>query len=516
MEMTRQPPRPHLIGFRSSKFYASFTACFAVFTYTTLYGLVTPMIPFMLKMIDEGIFLPDNTQGGLIFYSTHGVTADVPRDVQILAASYLVSCMTASPILGYLGDQAKHRRTPMLIGTLGLLTATFLFLFASNYWMLAFARMLQGASGATIWMLSLILIADTYPERIQGLQTGTMMMFHDTGMQTGGLIGGSLYSKYGYKGPFTYSLLMIATTSILRILLIERRNNPIHWFDVSQDSTPRVSEADSGIESVAHKSQSSTGYRSQSPTTHKSQSSDDVKGSGDDVGAEPRTHRILSKLLHPRLFCSMLQTFTIGFSIASMQLVIPAHLGDEFGFDTTQAAMAFMALCIPSIIASPIAGFLYDKDGPRFLCSAAILVCGLSAILMVLPSGARPNGSAVFIVLLSVFGFSNALAYSPMFPEISRAVKSLVGEKEETKGLSYGLACGSWCLGYLVGPLICSFLYTAIGFRWVCVVIASIMVLISAPLILIFSGYTKKKQPRRPKEPRPPAPEPVAYINIAV
>lgn len=58
----------------------------------------------------------------------------------------------------------------MLVGIAGLLGATLLFLFATQFWQLLLARFLQGFSDACVWTLGMCLMADTFPIEELGAQ----------------------------------------------------------------------------------------------------------------------------------------------------------------------------------------------------------------------------------------------------------------------------------------------------------------------------------------------------------
>jgi MFS family permease len=58
----------------------------------------------------------------------------------------------------------------MLIGILGLIGSTLLFMFSEYYWELLVARFLQGIADACVWTLGMCLISDTFPIEELGTQ----------------------------------------------------------------------------------------------------------------------------------------------------------------------------------------------------------------------------------------------------------------------------------------------------------------------------------------------------------
>lgn len=89
-----------------------------------------------------------------------------------------------------LGDKMQRRQGAMLLGILGLIGSTLLFMFSRYYYELLIARFLQGFSDSCVWILCLCLVADTFPKGELGLQMGKVMVCYSIGMTSGPPIGG--------------------------------------------------------------------------------------------------------------------------------------------------------------------------------------------------------------------------------------------------------------------------------------------------------------------------------------
>lgn len=108
------------------------------FTDLFLYGLIVPVLPFMLK---DRIGLPDD--------QIQSTTSN------LLAVFAAASCI-ASPIAGILADKfSSTRQVPFLLGLILLLFATTLLALGQSVAILAVARLLQGASGGIVWTIGL-------------------------------------------------------------------------------------------------------------------------------------------------------------------------------------------------------------------------------------------------------------------------------------------------------------------------------------------------------------------------
>ena len=76
----------------------------------------------------------------------------------LLFASYACALLVMTPVFGVLSDLLGDRKGPMLVGQVGMLLATVLFILADAYWWLVVARILQGVSAAATWVVGLALL----------------------------------------------------------------------------------------------------------------------------------------------------------------------------------------------------------------------------------------------------------------------------------------------------------------------------------------------------------------------
>lgn len=137
LSSTRAAP-PRGLKWRSHPLFIVFTVGMGAFTDLFLYGLIVPVLPFMLK---DRIGLPDD--------QIQSTTSN------LLAVFAAASCI-ASPIAGILADKfSSTRQVPFLLGLILLLFATTLLALGQSVAILAVARLLQGASGGIVWTIGL-------------------------------------------------------------------------------------------------------------------------------------------------------------------------------------------------------------------------------------------------------------------------------------------------------------------------------------------------------------------------
>lgn len=121
---------PAGLRWRSHTLFITTTVGMGTFTDLFLYGLIVPVLPFLLK---DRMNTPESQIQGTI---------------SMLLAVYAAASCAASPIAGVLADKfASSRQLPFTVSLLMLVAATVMFALGQNIAVLVVARLLQGASG---------------------------------------------------------------------------------------------------------------------------------------------------------------------------------------------------------------------------------------------------------------------------------------------------------------------------------------------------------------------------------
>lgn len=141
--------KPAALRWRSNTFFIVATVAVGLFTDLFLYGLVVPILPFVLR---DRVGLPEE---------------QIQSHVSGLLAAYAGASVICSPIAGILADRMSTRQAPFLLGLTALLGATILLFLGSTVPVLAVARVLQGISAAFVWTIGLALCLETVgPENL--------------------------------------------------------------------------------------------------------------------------------------------------------------------------------------------------------------------------------------------------------------------------------------------------------------------------------------------------------------
>ncbi len=131
--------KPHVL----ISFVVVATVAIGLFTDLFLYGLVVPILPYMLR--DRVGLPPDQIQS----------------NVSGLLAAYAGASVVCSPLAGLLADRMTTRQAPFLAGLTALLGATVLLFTGQTLPVLIVARVLQGISAAFVWPIGLALCLET-------------------------------------------------------------------------------------------------------------------------------------------------------------------------------------------------------------------------------------------------------------------------------------------------------------------------------------------------------------------
>lgn len=148
--------KPAGLKWRSHNLFVLTTVAVGLFTDLFLYGLIIPVVPFLLEY-DAGI-PPSQIQS-----YTSG-----------MLAAYAGSTVVFSPLAGVVADRVSTRQAPFLFGLVCLLGATGLLFAGRTVVVLLVARVLQGMSCAFVWTVGLAICIETVGPENMGKTMGTV------------------------------------------------------------------------------------------------------------------------------------------------------------------------------------------------------------------------------------------------------------------------------------------------------------------------------------------------------
>jgi MFS family permease len=147
---------PWGLKWRSHTAFILATVGVGIFTDLFLYGIIVPILPFMLR---DRMQVPPE---------------DIQSRIDYLLATYASGSVLFSPISGYFADKMPSRQLPFLVGLFALFVATFLFAIGETLWVAYVARLLQGVSAAVVWTVGMAMVLETVGAQHLGKAIGSV------------------------------------------------------------------------------------------------------------------------------------------------------------------------------------------------------------------------------------------------------------------------------------------------------------------------------------------------------
>lgn len=148
--------KPWALRYRSSTPFIIATVAVGLFTDLFLYGLVVPVLPFMLR---GRLDVPEES---------------IQRYVSGLLAAYAGASVLASLPAGWIANRTRSRQLPFLFGLLALLAATIMLAAGRSTAVIVVARVLQGISAAVVWTIGMAMVVDTVGSENLGTVVGSV------------------------------------------------------------------------------------------------------------------------------------------------------------------------------------------------------------------------------------------------------------------------------------------------------------------------------------------------------
>jgi multidrug resistance protein len=430
----------------------------ALFTDMVLYDMIVPILPTLLKNIGRNDDL-----------------------VGVLFAIYAVGFLVATPIFGIWSDRSQTRKFPMILGQAGLAIATVLFAMADSFWLLVVARLLQGVAAAVSWTLGLALLADVVPEEEHGSAMGIVFGFNTLGYFVGPLVGGVLTQVVNIQTPFIIGSGLCIIDLIARGIIKPPPPMAVSaiaapGMAVSPDTTPAPAETAISTEQNDSKSPSNPSeWKNLAPVaplplTGNNQLAPSTVPTPIVESAKKRKPTLWKLLRYPEVSLVGLVVTCTSISFSAVETLLASYLEHRYNQTVMQVSFSMMAIIIPSVVFSFLAGWLSDRVCRyRLILVSSALYLPATALL-----GAAPN-LVTFLLASAYFGATSSILQAPTLPEMGAIVGRLGGG---SYAQIYGILNICYSMGMLVGPLIASALNRAAGFLITMIVIAAPFVLI--------------------------------------
>ena len=457
------------LKWRSNTLFILATVAIGLFTDLFLYGLIVPILPFMLQ---DRVDVPEDK---------------VQSYVSTLLAAYAGASVVFSLPAGWLADKTNARQMPFLTGLAALLTATILLAFGQSIAVLVVARILQGISAAVVWTVGLAMVLDTVGPENLGKVIGSIFSFISVGELAAPVLGGVLYDTTGDAGVFGVGAGMLGLDFVMRLLVVEKKVATRYGIEgTSANPRDHGSRTDDSDEGNADEETALLG-------TKEEDSFKIAEGQSRAVRALP----VLYCLSNPRVAVALLLSFVQAATLAMFDATIPTEAKSLLGFGSLQAGLLFIALDVPYLLLGPVAGWVVDKYGTK---PAAVLGFGYlvpTLVLLRLPTAGVVVGQKGTVILwsamLALNGIGMAVIGSPSIVEASNVVqkydkanKGFFGDNGPYAQL-YGFQSFTFSAGLTLGPVLSGTLRDSIGYGNMNAVFAAIAG-VAATLSWMFIG----------------------------
>lgn len=412
------------------------TVIICMFTDLFLYGLIIPIIPFIL-------------------HDRIGLSGDIDLQAytSLLLSSYAGAAAFFVPICGYISDLVPQRREIFLVGLLCLFISTVMTAMGQSLVVLFAGRILGGLSAALVWPVGIALIMDTVGADRLGVALGTVFSIVGMAEIIAPVVGGVLYHTIGPIAVFSISFFAIGIDFFMRLLLIEKKvalqKHGIYDDAVDDARDEEQDELSSLLSNNKHQDQWKI---------------------SDDRSMLLQKLPILCFLKNPNFIAALVLQFVMATLFGTYDATLPTEALKLFHVNPLQAGLIFIPVCLPGMLLGPLAGKLIDKFGGKPMAVIGFLWPIPALLCLRIPQEGGIDEMIKMAVILSFAGMANGLFGGSPTVELTRIVGLYHKANPELFGeqgpycQSYALGSLTYSLGLTVGPILAGGLRETIGF----------------------------------------------------
>ncbi|KAJ5813806.1 Tetracycline resistance protein TetA/multidrug resistance protein MdtG [Penicillium pulvis] len=415
---------------RSSTWFIVTTVAIALFSETFLYGFLVPILGHMLR-----------TRLHIDFSKIQEFTSAV-------LALYGAAAVISGPIIGHFADKTSNRKIPLLLSLIGCILGTGMVAGAYSVTVLFIGRALQSVSGSAVWIVGLATVADAVDQDKMGRVMGAMNSFVNFGMISGPVVSGLLLDIAGYWITWSVPLLVLSLDLMARLLMVERT---LELSSKPEDTTETTSLLSS-------------------------------EGNPPTPSTTDSFWRIL--LCDSRVLAVLLVTTTSAAVGTSFHATLPLYVQETFGWKSGSVGLMFSCLIFPSLVISPLAGWVRDRVGVRMpavvsliLQAGALGMLGIGGNDQFAWASIHNRGEILYILSIIAIGTLRPFVSNIGTVELAGIVKA---HQEKSPGIFgpegglsrvFSMTDVATSLGMAIGPVVSGSLKELVGYtymNWTC------------------------------------------------
>ncbi|KAK7534349.1 major facilitator superfamily domain-containing protein [Phyllosticta citribraziliensis] len=483
------------LKWRTNSVFIVSTVAIGLFTDLFLYGLIVPILPFMLE---DRVGIPQS---------------QVQSWVSGLLTAYAAASVLFSPVAGFLADRVSTRQAPFLLGLVSLLIATMLLFVGQSIAVLVVARVLQGISAAVVWTIGLALCLETVGSDNLGKTIGSIFSFISVGNLAAPVLGGVLYEKSGYAGVFGIGFALLAVDFTMRLLVSEKK--VAARYETQDPTQGDLQQTLSNDEDHVEDQEREEGVTEE--TSLLGQKEADQYKISPDQPAIARKIKLLPCLKDPSLVTAFIVSGIQATILGTFDATIPTVAEQYYNFPALKAGLLFLPLGVSDFLLGPLFGWAVDRFGTKPVATLSYLYLVPILILLRLPkpcpSASSTSSSqelfevaaaassctdqkkqiAIWASLLLLAGAGLAGTSAPSIVEAGSIVKKFHEHNPTFFGADgpyaqlYGVSSMVFSAGLTIGPLLAGALKDGIGYGNMNAVVAGISA-VTAVLAFVFIG----------------------------
>ena len=353
-----------------------------------------------------------------------------------------------------------------------------------NIGVLVAARIIQGLSSGLVWSVGLALLVDTVGPGQIGQAMGYVGIGINLGVLLSPLLGGVVFNRGGYYSVFAMVFALIALDITLRLAIVERK------------STVR----DIGLqEDLGEQTTSSNGNGDAQHTSDNQHEGDSRQSIPASTSKVPAAFTLLaSRRFAVALGISLVQAALTS----SFDTILPLFVRDTFGWNAIGAGLIFLPLALPALV-SPVAGWMTDRYGPRWLAAASLLLACPWLVCLRYVSHDSMSQKILLVILLLGTGLCLNIILAPAMAEIAYVIEA---KEEKEPGIfgssgayaqAYGLSCLAFAAGGLVGSLWSGMIIDRTGWSTVTWTLGLLSAIASMPAVAWMGGRLQVEMRKR-------------------